>query len=120
MPLVFRTHEGTAEFQRRADLHEQALVIAEYGIGIEALDSVAADDLVRITGTVGPRQFPLFLVPQKQMPVVIVELIEIGALAGTLARVAESNFPEASYLFQQVGHFGGAGCVHGKVIRLGE
>jgi len=65
---------------------------------------VAANDLVGIAGAVRPSQFSLLFAPQQQMPVVVIELIQIRALAGAFACVAESKFPESPYLFDQAAY----------------
>jgi hypothetical protein len=50
--LVFRTHEGAAKFEGRADLHEQPFVITKDSVGVESFDAMGANDLIRIPSAV--------------------------------------------------------------------
>ena len=73
-----------------------------------------------LPGAVRACQFLLFLVPQQQVPVVAVELVEVGAFARTLSSGAESDFAQSSEFFEQVRHLGGARRVDGKLAAFRE
>jgi len=120
MALVLAAYERTAEFKRGTDLQEQALVVAENGVRIKAFDAVSADDLVGIAGAVSARDLARAFVPKKQVPVVVVEMIEVGAAPCAFAGGAEGNFAEAAKFVKQMRKLGGARCVDGKLRVFGE
>ena len=96
MALVLGAHEGAAKFESRADLQEQPFVVAKNRVSIEAADAVRPDDLIGISSAVGARQLLLLLVPQKQMPIVEIEGVDVAALSGAFAGGAEGDLAQAS------------------------
>ena len=63
LALIFRTNERPAEFEGGADFQEEALVVAETGVGVKALDAVLANNLIGDAGAVRSGQLLLFLIP---------------------------------------------------------
>src|SRR5215471_5712103 len=79
-----------------------------------------ADDLVGIAGAVGADEFPLLLSPQQQVPVVAVEVIEVEALASTLAGGAEGDLAQAAKFFEQMRHLFGPRRIDRELVVLGQ
>ena len=100
LPLVFRSHEGTSQFQRRAERFEQTRIVAEARARIESPHSMLRENLGRVPGSVSAHQFLLRFIPQQHMPVIAVEPVEIAALARTFTGQAKRHFAQPSQLLQ--------------------
>ena len=60
------------------------------------------------------------MVPHEQMPVVLVEIVEIDVVARTLADCPEGQFTKSSDLLQDVGYLPALGDVDGQIAALDE
>src|SRR5579862_3404738 len=114
LALILEAYEGAAEFKRGTDLQEQPLVVAEHGICVESLDAAVADDFVRVADAISAGQLLFLFVPQQQMPVVGIEVIEVEAAAGAFADGAESHFAETAEFVERMRQLGRTRCVDGE------
>src|SRR5262249_30722429 len=83
--------------------------------GVEAHDAALDNDLRRVPGTVCSGQFSPGLIPQQDVPVILVERVQIAALAGAFPGTPERQLPQPSDFAQQVWHLGRSYQMHGEV-----
>ncbi len=101
--LVFAAYEGAAHFHDGTDGVDEALVEFEEGAGVEAFDFVGGDDFVSEAEAVAADDFGLLCIPEEEVPVVGVEVVEVDFVAGAFANEAEGDFAQAANLAQEVG-----------------
>src|ERR1700739_4593405 len=105
LPLILRTNERSSELKRRTQLFEESLVVAEQGAGIKSANTALSQDLSGASRAISSDELSLGRIPEQDVPVVLVEGIEITALACALAGLTESQFPQAPHFQQRVWDF---------------
>src|SRR4030095_13655715 len=85
--------------------------IPEQGMGIQTTLSVAREDLVDESESVGAGDRPRAGVPHEQVQVESVEQIEVGAPAGAFTDGAEGELAQPADLLESPGNLAGARAV---------
>ena len=115
-PLVFGDDEGTAHLQGRSQFPQKALAVVEQGGGVQPGRTVVLEKyLVGQAEPVGPGHLALGVVPEHQVAVGVVELVDIHGLARALAHLAEGLLAPDADLAQDAGDTEGVGMKHGEV-----
>src|SRR5579863_7901047 len=120
LSLIFRANERSSEFECRAELFEEPLVVAEQGARIKSADALLLQNLSCASCAIGSDEFALGRIPKQDVPVVLVEGIEVAALARALSSLAERPFPQASNFQKCAGDFGRHRNVDGKIAALNQ
>ena len=91
--LVFFHNEGTAQFQTLFQYLRHVVTHPEQGLEIKAPFAVLFHDLIAGSDTVSPDDAFFCFIPDKQLVVIEVKLININAFIGTLPNCPEGDLP---------------------------
>jgi len=91
--MVFLDDKGTAQFKRLSQRRLETAVHAEEALQVEAFHPVAPEYLLPLSYPVGPYNQLLHIVPDKELVVIEVILIQVHGVVGPLPHIAEGDFP---------------------------
>src|SRR5579871_561882 len=120
LTLIFGANEGPAELERRTNAVKEPWIIMKQRAGVQTLGAETSKNLVSAADAVSAYKFLAHLVPDEEVQVIRVELIEIGTFAGALADLSKGDFAQTTEFRQDVRQLVGAGEVDSKIPRLGH
>ena len=120
--LVFQAHIGTAEFDRLPERFGKALGIVEQRTGVEPFDPAVLLEYLAADAQAVAAGNPLaFRVPEDQLLVVLVVVVDVDGVVAALARGAEGFLAPPSdfdHRNRNVGRIGQEALVTGRVEQL--
>jgi len=118
--LIFGPHERAAELDRRVHGVEHAGRVLEQGVRIQATFAVARKDLVYEAESVGPGNCAGTGVPGEQVQVVVVEQVDVRALARSLADGPKRQFAQSADFLKRPGNLLGTGVIDVESVALDQ
>ena len=115
--LIVAGHERAAQLQRRPQRLQGAAPEAEQAGDVQAALAALGQHAIDRRQTIGAGKTPLRVVPQPQVQVVLIEVIQIERLAAALAGGPESQLALAADFLQHARNLRGRGQVH-RIVAL--
>ena len=115
LALIFGSDKRAAHLERGAEAGEKARAEAEKRIGVEALLAIPGENSRYIAETIRAGNFTLLPVPEEEVQIVRIEMIEIALLPGAFTGGAESDLAAAADFLQGERNLARFGQVNGKL-----
>ena len=103
--MILLPHERTSEFESRAHAIEKRIAVTKEGRRVQAAHAEVSAHNVRARQAIGSNHFLLACIPDEQVKVVVVKLIEIERLARAFAGRAERDLAKPAEFVQHLGDF---------------
>ena len=85
---------------------------------VKAAVAIVVQNVGPFANAVSTYQLLCLHIPDKQLVIIQVELVEVDAAVGTFAHFAEGDLAQAADLAQHIGNLTRGGTVHRKVFQL--
>ena len=101
--LELGPYERAAELERWSQVAQERRLIAEQRARIQASEPLACHYIIGGRDAIGAGDHPALLMPHEQVPIVGVELVQVGGTASALSGGAEGPLTQATDLLQRQG-----------------